>query len=311
MTVIYVDSVFVLNGLIDYLLLVTTARLAGVPLRRNRYIVAALLGACYAVAVFFPGCRFLASPAVKAAAGVLLALIAFGREEKLLRLIFLMALISCGFAGCILGLSFLADTYIPVVDGIFYTDVDGKALLIGAAAAYAVLTFVFRAAAQPGIEGRILPVRVAIRGQVMELTALWDTGNTLREPMRGRSVLVISAGSLDAVLPSSLRQFLTAKKLRDPAGALEQLQRSGEAQGFQLLPYRAVGITSGLLLAMRSDWVEILGQRYDGLLVAMAPSVGGTGYAALWGGQVGRRGKREDSNRHTEFVDPSGAATES
>ena len=54
MTVVYVDSVFILNGVMDYLLLLVTARLAGIPLRRRRYLLAALAGAAYAVAVFLP-----------------------------------------------------------------------------------------------------------------------------------------------------------------------------------------------------------------------------------------------------------------
>ena len=39
MTVIYIDSVFVLNALMDYLLLLAAARLAGLPLRRGRYLL--------------------------------------------------------------------------------------------------------------------------------------------------------------------------------------------------------------------------------------------------------------------------------
>ena len=45
MTVVYLDSVFVLNGLMDYLLALCAARLAGIPLRRRRYLLAGLLGA--------------------------------------------------------------------------------------------------------------------------------------------------------------------------------------------------------------------------------------------------------------------------
>ena len=58
MTVVYVDSVFVLNALMDYLLVLCAARLAGIPLRRRRYLLAApgWWGA-YAVAVFLPGLR--------------------------------------------------------------------------------------------------------------------------------------------------------------------------------------------------------------------------------------------------------------
>ena len=55
MTVVYVDSVFVLNALMDYLLVLCAARLAGIPLRRRRYLLAGLLGGAYAVAVFLPG----------------------------------------------------------------------------------------------------------------------------------------------------------------------------------------------------------------------------------------------------------------
>lgn len=37
MTVVYLDSVFLFNALLDYLLFLSTARLAGIPLRRRRY----------------------------------------------------------------------------------------------------------------------------------------------------------------------------------------------------------------------------------------------------------------------------------
>ena len=36
MTVIYLDTLFLLNALVDYLLLLAAARLAGEPLRRVR-----------------------------------------------------------------------------------------------------------------------------------------------------------------------------------------------------------------------------------------------------------------------------------
>ena len=90
MTVVYVDSVFVLNALMDYLLVLCAARLAGIPLRRRRYLLAGLLGGAYAVAVFLPGLGFLSATPVKLAAGILLALAAYGGEAKLLRLTLLL-----------------------------------------------------------------------------------------------------------------------------------------------------------------------------------------------------------------------------
>ena len=44
MTVIYVDTLFLLNGVIDYLLLLAAARLAGEPLLRWRFALGGALG---------------------------------------------------------------------------------------------------------------------------------------------------------------------------------------------------------------------------------------------------------------------------
>ena len=69
MTVVYLDRVVLLNLAVDYLLLLATARLAGLPLRRRRLGLCAALGAAYAAAVFLPGCRELAHPLCRLAAG--------------------------------------------------------------------------------------------------------------------------------------------------------------------------------------------------------------------------------------------------
>ena len=95
MTVVYLDSVFLFNALLDYLLVLSAARLAGLTLRRGRYILCGLLGGAYAAAVFLPGGAFLTAAPVKAAAGVLLALAAFGGERHFWRLTLLTFAIAC------------------------------------------------------------------------------------------------------------------------------------------------------------------------------------------------------------------------
>ena len=54
MTVVYWDRVVVLNGIVDYLLLLSAAWLSGLPLRRGRLVLWAALGGLYAGAVFLP-----------------------------------------------------------------------------------------------------------------------------------------------------------------------------------------------------------------------------------------------------------------
>ena len=181
MTVVYLDSVFLFNALLDYLLFLSTARLAGIPLRRRRYLLSGVLGGLYAAAVFLPGGGFLTETLVKAGVGLLLALIAFGRETHFLRLTLLTVAIACALAGTVLALGLLAGQHIPNARGIFYTNVNGKTLLLSASGVYLLLTVIFRAAAAHGIRGECLPVTVCLLGQTVALTALLDTGNSLRD----------------------------------------------------------------------------------------------------------------------------------
>lgn len=291
MTVVYLDSVFVLNTLMDYLLVLCTGRLAGLPLRRKRYLLAALFGGIYAAAVFLPGLGFLAEFPVKLAAGTLMALIAFGGEEKLLRLTLLFYLISCGLAGCVLALGLLAGNNIPMAAGVFYTDVDAKILLIAAAAAYLVLTVVFRASARHGLRGELVAVRLCIAGKSIPLTALLDTGNDLRDPITGDPVLVTARGALDSLFSPEVRRLLNSGT--SPTDLLEPLCRIAPELHFHLIPYHAVGLSGGLLLVLRTDWTEVAGERYENLMAALAPNALGTGCTALWGGEIKRRGHHE------------------
>ena len=104
MTVVYLDRVVLLNLLVDYLLLLTTARLAGIPLRRGRLALCAAGGALYAGAVFLPGLGWLAHPLCRAAMGVAMALTAWRRESHPWRLTALFFLLAGGLGGLVLAL---------------------------------------------------------------------------------------------------------------------------------------------------------------------------------------------------------------
>lgn len=75
------------------------------------------------------------------------------------------------------------------------------------------------------------------------------------------------------------------------------LHRQGAAVTFTLLPFRSVGTPSGLLLAVRSDYIEVGGRRYPRTPVALSehPVSDGGGYHALWGDPEG-----EEVTAHAE-----------
>ena len=109
LTVIYVDTLFLLNAIVDYLLLLCSARLAGERLSRLRFALGALLGGLYAVALFLPGFGFLGRPLCRLSAAVLMVLTAFGGCRRLLRQVVIFFLLSCAFGGGVLAIGLLEE----------------------------------------------------------------------------------------------------------------------------------------------------------------------------------------------------------
>ena len=120
-----------------------------------------------------------------------------------------------------------------------------------------------------------VPIRLAYGEKTMNIIALRDTGNTLRDPITGEQVMVV-AGDVATKLIG-----LTQQQLRSP---LETLAMS-PVPGLRLIPYSAVGQGNSLLLAVRMKDVRI-GSRVHSAVVAFAPEGLGKGtvYQALTGG---------------------------
>ena len=198
MTVVYIDRVAVLNLAVDYLLLLTTATLAGTTLRRLRFLLCAVLGAAYAVGVFL--WPLLAHPLCKVAAGTVMALLAFWKEVRPWRLTALFWLLSGGLAGLLLALGLLAGSPRGIVQHIYYADISWPVLLGTAAGFYGLLYLVFRQTARHE-GGELMEIEVVVAGRRCRLRALRDNGNTLRDPIRGQPVLVAEAAALRAMTP--------------------------------------------------------------------------------------------------------------
>ena len=119
-----------------------------------------------------------------------------------------------------------------------------------------------------------VPIELNYMGKLLRLTALQDTGNTLRDPITGRSVLVVGADAAHQLTG------LTKEQLQNP------VETMGAIPGLQLIPYSSVA-SRGFLLALRLQNVRI-GKWQGSSLVAFAPEgLGSEGaYQALTGGNV-------------------------
>lgn len=103
-------------------------------------------------------------------------------------------------------------------------------------------------------------VELTYKNKKINLIALRDTGHDLRDPVTGKEVIVIGADIADRLVG------LPAEKLRNPVDAM------GSIPGLRLIPYKTVGQSAGLLLALKIHNSKIGGKK-GSTLVAFAPDI--------------------------------------
>lgn len=271
MDIIYIDRLFFLNLILDYLLLLCSARVCGVRLRRGRYILGGIFGAGFAAASIFPAAGFLTLWPVKLAAGALMALIAYGSEERLLRCCIVFFAVSALFGGAVWAVSQQSggSLYNPL-----YIPVSVPVLVLSFGLIYALLSLVFRRSVKSA-EVSVSRVHLEFMGKTAELRALNDSGNGLFDPITGSSVLIGSADALSPLFP----EF--ADKFRSP-DCTEVLTLPGLEGRLRLIPFSAVGTGSGMLAAFRPDRICVDGRERSDIIAAVSPTpVGGDGFDCI------------------------------
>ena len=276
---VYVDLLFGLNTMINYLLLRGSAAMGGCPARFWRLLAAAAVGGCYAVAVVLPGLEILRQTVFQIVSGAAMVLLAFGWKRNTLKQGLFFLALSFAFGGLVLLAVQAAEPDCVILGGRAYYAVSTPALLLLAAACYAVAAVVLNGwGTHTG--GDLVEVELELNGQKTTLKALRDTGNTLRDPMTGQQILVVGHQVLRRLLP----ELKTERS--DPTELLMQLSEQYPRLRFRLINYEAVGTTDGLLPAVRCH--VRMGKKRDTVLVAFANSdLSANGqFEALMGGMI-------------------------
>lgn len=254
--VIFLDLVMLLNFLVDFFLLLGTNRLSGFPAQPWRCAGAALLGAAYSGACLLPGMGFLGSMLWRSVSLGLMGCMAFGCNLGALKRtgIFLLLTMAMGGIALCLGRGDILSLVLCAL----------LCLLLSA------VSFGGR------IGGReYVPLQISLEGRTVNLIALKDTGNTLRDPVTGEQVLIISGDA------ASRLTGLTEAQLQHPLETLATQPLSG----LRLIPYHAIGNGGSFLLAKRFSEVNIAGVRKSAVVAFAAEGLGkGECYQALTGG---------------------------
>lgn len=275
---VYADEVFFLNALLDYLLLQTANLLSDSPKKPYRSMLAAAFGGLYAViAAILPQLSGFV-PQLLAFAGM--CALAYGARRAALRRAALLLLVCCGFGGIVLLTAVLLRCRLQMLNGLPVFQLSGRLLLLLAGVLYAAVWFTVRRLCRH--MGGLVSVKLTFSGKSADITALCDTGNTLKDPVSAEPVVIVDLKTAQKLLP---QMELTVKKLEQPAVLLQDLRRIYPASKPRLLPFRTVG-QAGMLAAIRCDRISVNGKMTGQHLVAFSSTAfsGEESYQAITGG---------------------------
>lgn len=262
--VIYLDIVFAINFVMDWLILWSVARFLQLSTSIGRLTGGALTGALYAAMLLLPPLSFLATLLAKLLFSLMIVKIAFpwGSWRSFFQILGCFYLISFLAGGAVLGGVYLVQDQGMVVDSyngmMTLTNLPVFWLLIS----FATLFF-FSFLGATWFRKQLLkkhysvPTVVCFGDQQILAKALVDTGNQLRDPLSQRPVMVMEYSLLKELLPKELDDlFRTSAELHWDQ-IVETLGGTPWEIRVRVIPFHSLGNRQGMLLGLIPDGVYL------------------------------------------------------
>lgn len=244
---IYIDVLFFVNLVINICLIACCGTVLKLTVKPWRLMASASVGALYSCFTFVGDFGALSSVAMRISFALLITLTAFGScpIRQLIKRCALFFLFTVTFGLITLGVLYFSDIGLKlggvIKNGVFYFNIPMWYMICCCTLAYIAISIGEKLLKKHTCRS-YAKVKLEHLGKSVELKALIDTGNMLKDPFTGKKVLIAEA---DVVSP--LFDF-DAKSISD----WENLP-----EGFRLIPFSSLGTSNGLLAAFVPDVVSV------------------------------------------------------
>lgn len=248
--VIYADVIFVINFVSIYIMLYILGKIINrIKLKTIRLILSSAFGAISAVMIFSIEISALYVYAIRILSIFIILLIAFFDLRKRILTQFLWFLLMSGIVMfSMIFLSGMLGKTMGIISkaGILYFDISPKIFLMSFIAAY-VLMILFIKLFKNRKNKRYYSMTVVHNDKTVTVTALFDSGNLLKEPITGKYVSILEWEKAKALLGCDY-------KFEDLSNHIKELK-------LWAIPFNSLGNPDGMLLGFVADSIMIPEER--------------------------------------------------
>ena len=254
---VYADILIGVNIIINFLLLMLTAKICKSGYKLLRLTAAAFLGGLFSLYIFLPEQPIVLELVVRVAICLLITFTAFGFNniKYFIKTTFYFLCFNMLFGGVVLAVwSLFKPNGIIVNNGMVYFDISPIMLISTTLVSYFAITIIQRFTKRNAKTENTYTVTLFYNGNRATLNCLKDTGNSLRDNISDRPVIIINKA--------------TSLKLLDEELTAETVPKS-HIKGFRLIPYYSVG-SRGLLPAFKTDYIVINNKKIHSVIAAVS-----------------------------------------
>jgi len=245
---IYLDYLFLINFITDYITLLCTAKLSSVNIYRKHIITASIIGGLYACFCTIYSNHWINHPVIQLSCAILLCVIAFHTQESIFRCTITFIFISSIFGG-------LLSPFVLHTEYTNYLLINSKALLITFAIVYFLLSHFYRQSRKQTSQA-VYQVEITVHNKSIRLKALRDTGNELYDPISNLPILIVEQKQLEPLIPELKESEFT----KDVYEQFCILNTSSRLYGkFRLIPCQSIS-GKDVLLGFIPDHIIIDGK---------------------------------------------------
>lgn len=257
---IYIDILFCVNFVIDYVILLTVKKFMSLNCKRRRLVAGAAVGGISSFVILLPPISSGLSMAVSFLTACIVVAAAFAPLEKV-RFIKTAAsffLISFGYCGAMIAIWLLfSPQNIMIRNSSVYIAMSPITLIITTLVCYVILRVIMRITGRGDIGDTACVLKIRYNDREISCMGKLDTGNGLKEPFSGDMAIVVK------------------QELFGDFPELKDINLLGEMPvGMRMIPYSSVG-GEGVMAAFRVDniCIETAGKKYEvSAYIALCPN---------------------------------------
>lgn len=263
---IYAEYLLLENLIINYAILYITRKFTRTETSKLRLLIASLIGALYTFVVFYPSLKFMTKYIVKISISILIIIIAFNpaKLRKFIKLFATFYVISFAFAGAALALFYFTNVDIYVGHGIFLIkefsikNFSPKILVIAIILSGILIKFTWGyLLSRIQKEEVLVNITIELNGVKVDLPALIDTGNSLKDPITEAPVVVVEFSAIKDLLPRNIQRIFYKYKENNLEIISAVMTKSMDEIKFRLIPFKSLGKENGMLLGFKPDKVTL------------------------------------------------------